>query len=237
MLQVSDQEFLAATEGELYLGAKRWCLAGTATEPEALKLFLEKFVQKITLKYMSQRDFLTCVADNRPASSAKGDDDEEVGLNRICSATFSWSPPADLSPRSVMPSLPAASHPLPPEGEHGPFNSLQELLNHAAHLAIFLNYVILNKDPAPLLFYLVTDAYKAGSVKEMRKWAYEIHFSFLVTRGKFLSSIHSTDSSLRAPLELPNLESPTAGRVGRGIRHGAGRGGCRAARVAAEALL
>ena len=111
----------------------------------------------------------------------------------------------------------AASHLLPPEGEHGPFNSLQELLNHAAHLAIFLNYVILNKDPAPLLFYLVTDAYKAGSVKEMRKWAYEIHFSFLVTRGKFLSSIHSTDSSLRAPLELPNLESPTAGRVGRGM--------------------
>jgi hypothetical protein len=72
VLQVSDQEFLAATEGELYLGAKRWCLAGTATEPEALKLFLEKFVQKITLKYMSQRDFLTCVADNRPASSARG---------------------------------------------------------------------------------------------------------------------------------------------------------------------
>jgi hypothetical protein len=72
VLQVFDQEFLAATEGELYLGAKRWCLASTATEPEALKLFLEKFVQKITLKYMSQRDFLTCVADNRPASSARG---------------------------------------------------------------------------------------------------------------------------------------------------------------------
>ena len=65
---------------------------------------------------------------------------------------------------------------------------LQELLNNAAHLAIFLNYVILNKvfppsssfnnvlfnilivkDPAPLLFYLITDAYKAGSAREMRK--------------------------------------------------------------------
>jgi len=84
---------------------------------------------------------------------------------------------------------------LPPEGEHGPFNSLQELLTHAAHLAIFLNYVILNKDPAPLLFYLITDAYKAGSAKEMRKWAYEIHSSFLVPC---------------APLQLPNLDSSIA---------------------------
>ena len=25
------------------------------------------------------------------------------------------------------------------------------------------------QDPAPLLFYLITDAYKAGSAKEMRK--------------------------------------------------------------------
>jgi hypothetical protein len=83
-------------------------------------------------------------------------------------------------------------HPLPPEGDHGPFNSLPELLNHSAHLAIFLNYVILIKDPAPLLFYLITDAYKAGTVREMRKWAYEIHSSFLVPR---------------APLELPNLDS------------------------------
>ena len=84
---------------------------------------------------------------------------------------------------------------LPPEGEHGPFNSLQELLSHAAHLAIFLNYVILNKDPAPLLFYLITDAYKAGNAREMRKWAYEIHSSFLVPC---------------APLQLPNLDSSIA---------------------------
>lgn len=30
------------------------------------------------------------------------------------------------------------------------------------------------------LFYLVTDLYKEGSAKEMKKWAYEIHSSFLV---------------------------------------------------------
>jgi len=81
---------------------------------------------------------------------------------------------------------------LPPEGDHGPFNSLQELLQHAAHLAVFLNYVISNSDPCPLLFYMITDAYKLGSAKEMRKWAYEIHSCFLVPRS---------------PLELPNLDS------------------------------
>ena len=58
------QEFLAATEGELYLGAKNWCLRNTSSESEALKMFLEKFVQKIIPEYMSQRDFLTCVAND-----------------------------------------------------------------------------------------------------------------------------------------------------------------------------
>ena len=64
VLQVFSQEFLAATEGELYLGAKTWCLANTSSEAEALKLFLDKFVQMITPEYMSQRDFLTCVAND-----------------------------------------------------------------------------------------------------------------------------------------------------------------------------
>jgi len=62
VLKVYSQDFLAATEGELYMGAKLWCLRNTASEAEALKLFLEKFVGKIVPEYMSQRDFLTCVA-------------------------------------------------------------------------------------------------------------------------------------------------------------------------------
>ena len=33
---------------------------------------------------------------------------------------------------------------------------------------MFFNILIV-KDPAPLLFYLITDAYKAGSAREMRK--------------------------------------------------------------------
>ena len=80
---------------------------------------------------------------------------------------------------------------LPTDGNHGPFNSLQELKQHPAHLAVFLNYVILQDDPNPLLFFLITDAYKSGTVKEMRKWAYEIHSCFLVPKS---------------PLELPHLD-------------------------------
>ena len=64
VLQILDQEFLSATEGELYLAAKKWAQANTSSDQEALKLFLEKFVQKITPEYMSQRDFLTCVAND-----------------------------------------------------------------------------------------------------------------------------------------------------------------------------
>ena len=80
-------------------------------------------------------------------------------------------------------------------------SSSAELLQHPAHLAVFLNYVISNSDPNPLLFFLITDAYKSGSAKEMRKWAYEIHSCFLVPSS---------------PLELPNLEDGVVG-VGVGI--------------------
>lgn len=64
ILKIFYQEFLAANEGELYVGAKSWCLRNTSSESEALKLFLEKFVNKIIPEYMSQRDFLTCVAND-----------------------------------------------------------------------------------------------------------------------------------------------------------------------------
>ncbi|XP_016988743.1 uncharacterized protein LOC108051233 isoform X2 [Drosophila rhopaloa] len=69
--------------------------------------------------------------------------------------------------------------------ENGPFNNLTRLLEaeHVTFLAIFLNYVISNSDPAPLLFYLITELYKEGTSKDMRKWAYEIHSTFLVPRA------------------------------------------------------
>ena len=57
IMKIYNQEFLAATEGELYLGAKNWCLRNISSESEALKMFLVKFVQRIILEYMSQIDF------------------------------------------------------------------------------------------------------------------------------------------------------------------------------------
>ena len=64
IMRIFDQEFLAATEGELYMGAKQWCLRNTSSEADALKMFLEKFVHRIIPEYMSQRDFLCCVAND-----------------------------------------------------------------------------------------------------------------------------------------------------------------------------
>ncbi|XP_055854909.1 uncharacterized protein LOC129918418 isoform X2 [Episyrphus balteatus] len=80
--------------------------------------------------------------------------------------------------------------------ENGPFNHLQRLLEteNVAHLAVFLNYVLSNSDPAPLLFYLITGLYKEGTVKDMRKWAYEIHSTFLVPRAPLVW--FSADESL-----------------------------------------
>lgn len=74
--------------------------------------------------------------------------------------------------------------------EHGPFLTAQKLLEteNVLHLAVFLNYVLSNSDPSPLLFYLITTLYKEGSQKDMRKWAYEIHSTFLVPRAPLLWS-------------------------------------------------
>ncbi|KAL7288905.1 hypothetical protein TKK_0016873 [Trichogramma kaykai] len=82
--------------------------------------------------------------------------------------------------------------------DHGPFKSLSKLWKHHAHLAVFMNYVLSNWDPSSLLFYLITDQYKEGNAKEMRKWAYEIHSSFLVPG---------------APLRLNNVDENVAREI------------------------
>lgn len=63
-----------------------------------------------------------------------------------------------------------------------PFALLAKLLENenVVYLAVFLNFLLSNSDPTPLLFYLITDLYKEGNLKELRKWAYEIHSTFLV---------------------------------------------------------
>merc|ERR1712142_25895 len=83
------------------------------------------------------------------------------------------------------------SDPEPLE-DHGPFQSLSKLWNHNAnaYLAVFMNYVISNCDSSCLFFYMITDLYKEGGVKEIKRWAYEIHSSFLLPGAPLrLSSI------------------------------------------------
>ncbi|KAF8764682.1 Rho guanine nucleotide exchange factor 12 like protein [Argiope bruennichi] len=64
--------------------------------------------------------------------------------------------------------------------DHGPFNGLWKLVRNPAHLAVFLHYLMSNSDPSSLFFYLISEMYEQGTGKEMKKWAYEIHSSFLV---------------------------------------------------------
>ena len=49
-------------------------------------------------------------------------------------------------------------------------------------------------------FYLVTETYKMGTLKEMQRWAYEIFSSYLVED---------------APLRVPNLENSTIEEIDR----------------------
>lgn len=72
--------------------------------------------------------------------------------------------------------------------DHGAFRSIHQLLEpeNIVYLSVFLNFVLLNSNPSPLLFYLITGLYKDGTAKDMRKWAYEIHSTFLVPRAPLL---------------------------------------------------
>ncbi|XP_054285231.1 rho guanine nucleotide exchange factor 12 [Macrosteles quadrilineatus] len=115
-------------------------------------------------------------------------------------------PPGDISPNpGLSPQPPIISmeedesdQEMSQLEDHGPFKSLSKLWNSHAHLAVFMNYVISNSEPSSLLFYLVTDLYKVGNAKEMKKWAYEIHSSFLVPG---------------APLRLANVDENIAREV------------------------
>ncbi|XP_018395363.1 PREDICTED: rho guanine nucleotide exchange factor 12 isoform X5 [Cyphomyrmex costatus] len=117
----------------------------------------------------------------------------------------------DVLPTDTIPGLPTFQQPIMSMEEddvsdqeigqvedHGPFQSLSRLWGHHAHLAVFINYVLSNSDPSSLLFYLVTDLYKEGNAKEMKKWAYEIHSSFLVPG---------------APLRLHNVDENVANEI------------------------
>lgn len=88
-----------------------------------------------------------------------------------------------------------ASDPESKVDEDGPFKALKQLLDqeNLVYLAVFLNFVLSNSDPSALLFFLITGLYKEGNVKDMRKWAYEIHSTFLVPRAVSIPSSHTKD--------------------------------------------
>ncbi|XP_031788329.1 rho guanine nucleotide exchange factor 12 isoform X2 [Nasonia vitripennis] len=83
--------------------------------------------------------------------------------------------------------------------DHGPFKLLSRLWQHHAHLAVFMNYVLSNSNPSSLLFYLITEVYKEGNAKEMRKWAYEIHSSFLVPGAPL--RLHNVDENVAREID------------------------------------
>ncbi|XP_070505008.1 rho guanine nucleotide exchange factor 12-like isoform X1 [Chironomus tepperi] len=83
----------------------------------------------------------------------------------------------------------------PMDEDDGIFRSISMLTapENSAYLIVFLNFVLSNSKPSAILFYLITDLYKKGNVKDMRKWAYEIHSTFLVPTAP-LSFLPDTDN-------------------------------------------
>lgn len=61
------------------------------------------------------------------------------------------------------------------------FSSLTKLLQseNTIHLAIFINFTLVHSYAEQILFYLITNLYKQGSIRDMRMWAYEIYSSFI----------------------------------------------------------
>ena len=68
------------------------------------------------------------------------------------------------------------------------------LENRPAHMAIFLHYVLNTHNPEPLLFYQLAGIYSnaQGNAKDLKKWAYEIHSTFIVQQA-----VSGTDFNIR----------------------------------------
>ncbi|XP_010739689.3 rho guanine nucleotide exchange factor 1 isoform X1 [Larimichthys crocea] len=59
------------------------------------------------------------------------------------------------------------------------FNSIDQLKDRPTHLLVFMQHVILQFDPAPLLCYLHADLFRTFSAKESKKQFVEFHNTFL----------------------------------------------------------
>ncbi|KRZ33252.1 Rho guanine nucleotide exchange factor 12 [Trichinella pseudospiralis] len=93
-----------------------------------------------------------------------------------------------------------------------PFSKLSMLKTHLGHLAVFLHYLLSNSDPSYLLFYLLTDIFALYIGKESKKWAYEIHSSFLLPYSPCKVSFTDSSSweSVDAVLNDPNKQQTDA---------------------------
>ncbi|XP_023234115.1 rho guanine nucleotide exchange factor 11-like [Centruroides sculpturatus] len=88
--------------------------------------------------------------------------------------------------------------------DHGPFKSMWSLMQNPAHLAVFIHYLMSNNDPSGLFFYVISDIYEQGTLKEMKKWAYEIHSSFLLPG---------------APLRIKNIDEAILNEIDDVLQH------------------
>ncbi|KAK3730510.1 hypothetical protein RRG08_018499 [Elysia crispata] len=92
----------------------------------------------------------------------------------------------------------------------GPFADIKMLENRPAHMAIVLNYLISNSEPAPVLFHIISDSYNriSASTKELRKWAYEIYSTFVARMAPL--SIGVEDSIIN---QIDNILTTSANRT------------------------
>ncbi|KAG5673632.1 hypothetical protein PVAND_003661 [Polypedilum vanderplanki] len=67
------------------------------------------------------------------------------------------------------------------DDDYEAFSSLSNLILpiNITQLSVFVNYTMIHSISEPILFYLISDLYKKGSVKDMKKWAYEIFSCFI----------------------------------------------------------
>ncbi|XP_059176336.1 rho guanine nucleotide exchange factor 12-like isoform X3 [Physella acuta] len=79
----------------------------------------------------------------------------------------------------------------PEANDPGPFADIKLLESKPAHMAIFLNYLISNSDPSPVLFHIISDQFSrsTASKNELRKWAYEIYSTFVAQTAPLCISV------------------------------------------------
>ncbi|RUS71644.1 hypothetical protein EGW08_020596, partial [Elysia chlorotica] len=116
--------------------------------------------------------------------------------------------------RSVSPCITAVTITEPEANDPGPFADIKMLETRPAHMAIVLNYLISNSEPAPVLFHIISDSFNriSASIKELRKWAYEIYSTFIVQMAPLCigvedSIINQIDNILKTSAKGTDNES------------------------------